>query len=157
MCFQQERQAKELYQSCCASGHELLLEIIPPVDSPLDDTTIASILTRFYKLNIRPDWWKLPLMSRTAWQKVSDVIKTRAPHCRGIVLLGLDAPTEDLRAGFKTSAEFDICKGFTVGRTLFAKPSRQWLSDQIDDQQLIDAIAANYVELIGHWRDRKAI
>ena len=154
--LQQERQVKELYQACCVSGHELLLEIIPPPESPVDDWTLANALTRFYNLGVRPDWWKLPPMNPCAWQKVSDVIKTRAPHCRGVVLLGLDAPTEDLRAGFNASAGFDICKGFTVGRTLFAETSRRWLANQIDDQQLIDTIAANYVELIGHWRDRKA-
>ena len=39
----QERQAKELYQACCASGHELLLEIIPPKDMPQDDNTLPRI------------------------------------------------------------------------------------------------------------------
>jgi len=152
----QERQAKELYQACCESGHELLLEIIPPKGTPVDDETLANALTRFYNLGVRPDWWKLPTMSRASWQKVSDVIATRAPHCRGVVLLGLDAPAAELQAGFNASKGFDICKGFTVGRTLFGVPSRQWLANEIDDQALVDAVAANYLQLIGFWRNRTA-
>ncbi|WP_271273467.1 bifunctional 5-dehydro-2-deoxygluconokinase/5-dehydro-2-deoxyphosphogluconate aldolase [Aliamphritea hakodatensis] len=154
--LQQERQAQELYRACCNSGHELLLEIIPPKDSPVTDDTLANALQRMFNLGIRPDWWKLPCMSRNAWQKVSDLIASRSPHCRGVVMLGLDAPAAELQAGFDQAAGFDICKGFTVGRTLFVQPSRQWLNGDINDQQLIDAVAANYVELIGFWRNRKA-
>ncbi len=154
--LQQERQAQELYRACCSSGHELLLEIIPPKDSPVTDDTLANALQRMYNLGIRPDWWKLPCMSRNAWQKVSNLITSRSPHCRGVVMLGLDAPAAELQAGFDQAAGFDICKGFTVGRTLFMQPSRQWLNGEINDQQLIDTVAANYIELIGFWRNRKA-
>ena len=154
--LQQERQVKELYQACCSSGHELLLEILPPADTVVDDDTCASVLARLYNLDIRPDWWKLPMMSRAAWRKVSDLISRRAPHCRGVVILGQDAPASALRAGFNACAGFDICKGFTIGRTIFAKPGRQWLAGEIDDEALVESVARNYVELIDHWRNRKA-
>jgi 5-dehydro-2-deoxygluconokinase len=95
-------------------------------------------------------------MSPNSWQQVTDIIADRAPHCRGVVMLGLDAPPAQLQASFDNSAGFDICKGFTVGRTIFSEPSRQWLSNTIDDQQLIDAVAENYIQLIGFWRNRKA-
>ncbi|ANO50494.1 bifunctional 5-dehydro-2-deoxygluconokinase/5-dehydro-2-deoxyphosphogluconate aldolase [Woeseia oceani] len=152
--LQQERQIKELYSACCTSGHTLLLEIIPASGTGADDDILANILTRMYNLDIRPDWWKLPCMSRAAWQNVSDVIKKRAPHCRGVVLLGLDAPVKELQAGFNASAGFDICKGFTVGRSLFSEPSRQWFSDAIDDEEFVDIVAANYLNLVGYWRNR---
>lgn len=154
--LQQERQVKELYQACCSSGHELLLEILPPAGAVVDDDTCASVLARLYNLEIRPDWWKLPMMSRAAWRNVSDLISRRAPHCRGVVILGMDAPANALRAGFNACAGFDICKGFTIGRTIFARPGRQWLAGEIDDEALIESVARNYVELIGYWRDRKA-
>jgi len=156
LILQQERQIKELYLACCASGHELLLEIIPPVGSVVDDETLPRALSRIYNLGVRPDWWKLPGMSRASWQSVSDIIETRAPHCRGVVMLGLDAPADELQASFNASAGFDICKGFTVGRTIFTKPSKQWLNNQLDDQQFIDAAAQNYLQLIGFWRNRRA-
>lgn len=157
LILQQERQIKELYRACCASGHELLLEIIPPADLPQDTNTVPRAVERIYNLGVRPDWWKLPAMqNRDSWQQVSDTIAQRAPHCRGVVMLGLDAPADELQAGFNCSAGFAICKGFTVGRTLFAEPSRQWLANQLDDQQFIEAVATNYVQLISYWRNRTA-
>lgn len=156
MRAQQERQIKELYRACCTSGHELLLEIIPPADSVVDDETFPRALSRIYNLGVRPDWWKLPGMSRVSWQSVTDIVNTRAPHCRGVVMLGLDAPANELQASFNASAGFDICKGFTVGRTIFTEPSKQWLKEEINDAQFIDAAAENYLQLIGFWRNRRA-
>ena len=150
----QERQVCELYQACQASGHEFLLEIIPPADKPKDDNTIIDIISRFYNLEVFPDWWKLPSPSRAEWQGISDQIATRAPHCRGVLLLGLDAPYEELRQGFNNSAGFAICKGFAVGRTIFGAPSRQWLAGDIDNDQLIRAVTDNYLRLIRYWRER---
>jgi len=152
----QERQAMELYKACCASGHELLLELIPPRDMPQDDSTLVRSIARFYNLGIRPDWWKLPSPSRAAWAQISDLIKTRAPHCRGVVLLGLDAPIDEIREGFNNTAGFDICKGFTIGRTLWAKESRQWLAGELDDEGLINSVSNNYLQLIQYWRERTA-
>ena len=153
--LQQERQVKELYQACCTSGHELLLEILPPADAVVEDDACASVLARLYNLGIRPDWWKLPAISRTEWQRVSDLISQRAPHCRGVVILGMDAPASELQAGFNASAGFDICRGFTVGRTIFAKSGKKWLAGEIDDDTLVNSVAKNYMELIGYWRNRE--
>ena len=150
----QERQIIELFKACCQSGHELLLEIIPPRDSVLSDNTLPSALTRLYNLGVRPDWWKLPTMPRAVWLKISEIINMRSPHCRGVVMLGLDAPLPELKKGFDQSAGIDICKGFTVGRSLFGTPSREWLANRLNDQEYIDAVASNYVELIETWRNR---
>jgi 5-dehydro-2-deoxygluconokinase len=146
----------ELYKACCASGHELLLELIPSRDMPQDDSTLVRSIARFYNLGIRPDWWKLPSPSRAAWARISDLIKTRAPHCRGVVLLGLDAPIDEIKQGFNNTAGFDICKGFTIGRTLWAKESRQWLAGELDDEGLINSVSNNYLQLIQYWRERTA-
>ena len=154
--LQQERQMRELYDACCTSGHELLLEIIPPGRAAADDVRIGSTLERIYNLGIRPDWWKLPPMSHTEWQKIDEIIAKRAPHCRGVVILGLDAPMAKLKAGFDASAGIDVCKGFTIGRTIFASPGRKWLAGNIDDEAFVSTVSRNYVELIDYWRNRKA-
>jgi len=153
----QERQAKELYQACCVSGHELLLELIPPRELAQDEDTLVRALERFYNLGIRPDWWKLPAPSAATWAKLSTLVKTRQPHCRGILLLGLDAPIEELKRDFANSVGVDICKGFTVGRTLWAKESYRWLANEIDDDQFVEQVGTNYFDLIEHWRNRGTV
>ena len=151
----QERQVQELYQACCVSGHELLLEIIPPKELPQDESTLARTIERFYNLAVYPDWWKLAPQTPAVWDRLSALIQTRAPHCRGIVLLGLEAPNEELRQGFNDGAAFPLVKGFTVGRTIFAEPCRGWFRGELDDAGLIDAVSENYIRLIRYWRERK--
>ena len=153
----QRRQIEELYNAVCVSGHELLLEIIPPKDLPSDETTIVRCMEMIYDIGVRPDWWKLPSPSRDAWQAISDLISKRAPHCRGVILLGLDAPIEQLAQSFADSANFPLCRGFAVGRSIFGAPSKAWLAGTIDDSQLKAAIAENYIKLVNAWDKRKEL
>ncbi|UYG00263.1 bifunctional 5-dehydro-2-deoxygluconokinase/5-dehydro-2-deoxyphosphogluconate aldolase [Halomonas sp. GD1P12] len=153
--LEQEERLRQLYQSACSQGLELLIEVIPPADMARDDTTLPRSLQRLYNLGIRPDWWKLPMMSDAALQAVGDIIEREDAYCRGIVLLGLDAPMADMKHGFEEAAKHSCCKGFTVGRTLFASASREWLAGRIDDESLVQQVASNYAELISAWRQLK--
>ncbi|MBU2711180.1 bifunctional 5-dehydro-2-deoxygluconokinase/5-dehydro-2-deoxyphosphogluconate aldolase [Zooshikella harenae] len=147
----QEQQLLSLYQVCQQTGHELLLEVIPPdFDAALK--TVPLTLQRFYNLGIYPDWWKLPALSASSWQQVTTLITERAPHCRGIVVLGLEAPIAELLSGFAIAAQFSIVKGFAVGRSVFGQSCKQWLAGEITDNALIDTVAAQYQLLIHGWR-----
>ncbi|MEI7189716.1 bifunctional 5-dehydro-2-deoxygluconokinase/5-dehydro-2-deoxyphosphogluconate aldolase [Dickeya dianthicola] len=150
----QERQVSEVYRACCQSGHELLLEVILPADMPRSDDLYLRAIQRFYNLGVRPDWWKLPPLSADGWQRLERLLVERDPHCRGVVILGLDAPIETLRQGFNAAAGQPVVKGFAVGRTLFAQPAQQWLRSDIDDRQLIADVKDNYLQLIALWRQR---
>ncbi|WP_191599985.1 bifunctional 5-dehydro-2-deoxygluconokinase/5-dehydro-2-deoxyphosphogluconate aldolase [Marinomonas algicola] len=154
---EQEQKVKDLYRACCASGHELLVEIIPPADSAVQDDTLSRSIERFYNLGVFPDWWKLPSPSKAAWKKIGALIKARAPHCRGVVLLGLDRPVDELQAGFNAAAEQDICKGFAIGRTIFSEPTKAWLSNQIDDTEYVARVKNNYLEMSRLWKQRTVV
>lgn len=151
----QERQVMELYHACAESGNELLLEIIPPRDLAADDDMFINAMQRFYNLGVQPDWWKLPPQSPDGWQRIGRLLQARAPHCRGVVMLGLDAPLDELKKGLMDSAGVDVCKGFAVGRTIFGEPSRRWLRGDYDDEQLIEAVLANYMTLVDAWQMRQ--
>ncbi|MGF1760864.1 5-dehydro-2-deoxygluconokinase [Photobacterium sagamiensis] len=152
--LEQEKTVKEVYQACCKSGHELLVEVILPADMERNDELYARALKRFYNLGVKPDWWKLPPLSSQGWDELSGVISERDSHCRGIVILGLDAPEDELKAAFAQSAGKPLVKGFAVGRTIFGQPSREWLAGEIDDQGLKDKIKQNYLNLVAMWRQR---
>ena len=76
-----------------------------------------------YALGIKPDWWKLePQASPAAWQNDrGGRSPNNDPWCRGVVLLGLEAPQDELEAAFAATADVGIVKGFAVGRTIFAE------------------------------------
>ncbi|MCL6331955.1 5-dehydro-2-deoxygluconokinase [Pectobacterium carotovorum subsp. carotovorum] len=151
---EQEMKVMEVYQACRQSGHELLLEVILPAGMPHSDALYLRAIQRFYNLGVRPDWWKLPPLSSEGWAQLTPLLAQRDPYCRGVVILGLDAPLETLQQGFSTAVGFPIVKGFAVGRTLFAQPAQKWLRNEIDDAELIEQVKHNYLQLIAVWRQR---
>jgi len=150
---EQEQAVLELYQSCCHSGHQLLLEVIPPKGDTLapGDSVLASI-ERLFQLGVRPDWWKLPCVDAGSAHKVCELIEITTPHCSGVVILGLDAPAEDLARGFEAFKGLELVKGFAVGRTIFAAAADEWLHNKINNEELIQRVEKNYSDIIDLWQ-----
>ena len=153
--LENEAQVRSLYDAVQASGHELLLEIIPPAELTRTPETVYRALKRFYNLGIYPEWWKLEPMAAEQWHAIDSLIEERDPYCRGVLLLGLSAPMEKLAAGFRDARSSRICRGFAVGRTIFHEPSRAWLAGEIDDKMLVQRVRASFEALIGAWRDAR--
>jgi 5-dehydro-2-deoxygluconokinase len=154
--LEQEAQIRALYDAVQASGHELLLEIVPPTEPPRDDDTVYRALKRLYNLEIFPEWWKLEPMSADVWPKIDALIAERDPYCRGVVLLGQNASADKLAAGFRDARVSSSCRGFAVGRTIFQEPSRRWLAGEIDAATLVRDVRGTFESLIGMWRDARA-
>jgi 5-dehydro-2-deoxygluconokinase len=154
--LENEAQVRALYDAVQASGHELLLEIIPPPELPRAPDTVLRALKRLYNLGICPEWWKLEPMPAAEWRAIDALIAERDPYCRGVLLLGLNAPIDKLAAGFREARASRSCHGFCVGRTIFHEPSRAWLAGEIDDKTLVQRVRASFEQLIGAWRDARA-
>jgi 5-dehydro-2-deoxygluconokinase len=154
----QEERVRELWEATRFSGHELLLEIIPPrQETPegSEDDAVLRAVTRMYNLGIKPEWWKLAPMQDHGWQALADIIAQRDPHCRGAVILGLNQPLDYLVDSL-LRARNPIVKGFMVGRTLWAAAALKWLRGDSDDAALMDEVAGNFTVLVGAWRARHA-
>ncbi|AOK29991.1 MULTISPECIES: bifunctional 5-dehydro-2-deoxygluconokinase/5-dehydro-2-deoxyphosphogluconate aldolase [Burkholderia] len=156
--IEQETQLRALYDAVQASGHELLLEVIPPRRDDLPHTaeTVYRAIKRLYNIGLYPEWWKLAPLDAAQWQAVDALIAERDPSCRGVVLLGLSASVEELVDGFNAAAASATCRGFTVGRTIFHEPSRAWLAGEIDDDALIAQVRHTFETLIDAWRTARA-
>jgi len=153
----QDAELVRLYRACEATRLELLLEVIPPKDGPaVGPDTVARALARIYAGGVFPDWWKLPPPDAAGWDAIERVIREHDPHCRGVLLLGLEAPPEELAQGFAAAASRPLCRGFAVGRSIFAEPAAAWLRGESDDAQTVAAIARGYRELIERWRAHAA-
>jgi 5-dehydro-2-deoxygluconokinase len=103
-------------------------------------------------VGIFPEWWKLEPMTPGQWRAVDALIAERDRYCRGIVLLGQGASVESLADGFRAARDSTTCRGFAVGRTIFADPARAWLAGSLDDAGLVAAVRADYEALIRAWR-----
>ncbi len=133
-------------------GREILIEIIASKFGPLSDDTIARALAELYDAGLKPDWWKLePQASVAAWRAIDAVIALRDPFCRGVVLLGLEAPIEALKESFAAARTAARVRGFAVGRTIFAESAERWLNGRIGDDQAVDEMAAKFATLVDLW------
>ncbi|MCA0278134.1 MAG: 5-dehydro-2-deoxygluconokinase [Proteobacteria bacterium] len=157
---EQQQKLRTLFEAARKVGRELLVEIIAGKHGKLDENTIPRALEELYALGIKPDWWKLePQASAAAWKKIEAVINTNDPYCRGVVLLGLEAPLADLEVAFAATADAAVVKGFAVGRSIFAHAAEEWLAGRMDDQAAVDDMAQRFEQLTKAWlaaRDRRA-
>jgi 5-dehydro-2-deoxygluconokinase len=152
----QERELKRVFDACRSVGRELLVEIIASRHGPVSDDTVATVIDRLYAIGIKPDWWKLEQQpSDAAWAAVSRAIEAGDPLCRGIVLLGLEAPAADLANAFRIAARCPKVKGFAVGRTIFADAAKAWLAGRMDDAAAVDEMAARFSHLVDAWDDAR--
>ncbi len=149
----QERDLLRLHDAARRIGRELLVEIIAGKHGPLRTDTVAAILQRLYDRGIKPDWWKLePQRDEAAWHAVGAVIARNDAYCRGIVLLGLEAPESELEAAFAAAAREPQVKGFAVGRTIFNDAARRWLKGEISDDAAIADMASRFQRLVDAWQ-----
>ncbi|MBL0371126.1 5-dehydro-2-deoxygluconokinase [Rhizobium sp. KVB221] len=149
---EQQQKIRALFDAARKVGRELLVEIIAGKHGTLDDTTISRSLSELYALGIKPDWWKLePQHSPNAWRNIEKVIADNDPWCRGIVLLGLEAPAAELEKAFAATTVAPMVKGFAVGRTIFAHAAQQWMAGAMTDEQAIADMAARFEALTKAW------
>ncbi|WP_162783500.1 bifunctional 5-dehydro-2-deoxygluconokinase/5-dehydro-2-deoxyphosphogluconate aldolase [Devosia naphthalenivorans] len=140
------------YDAARKIGRDLLIEIIAGKHGAVNDTTIAQALTEIYDAGIKPDWWKLEAQANAAaWDAIDRVIETRDPFCRGVVLLGLDAPLDVLEAGFAAARSSRTVKGFAVGRTIFGEAARAWLGGTMSDEEAVAEMAGRFGTLVDIW------
>jgi 5-dehydro-2-deoxygluconokinase len=155
--LEQEAQLKSLYDATRASGHELLVELIPPKIPVEVADVLPRAIQRLYDIGIYPEWWKLQPQPRTVWQRLDELILGCDPYCRGVVLLGLNARADEVAQGFVDAADSRVCRGFAVGRTIFQEPARAWLIGEIDDRKLVGQVQSSFEYLIRAWRATRGL
>jgi 5-dehydro-2-deoxygluconokinase len=154
----QERELLRVSDAARTAGRELLIEIIAGKHGALTDSTVAAVLERLYALGIKPDWWKLePQKSAAAWRAIEKTVEMHDPYCRGIVMLGLEAPERELAAAFGTASGTKLVKGFAVGRTIFADAADKWLSGRMTDQEAVADMAARFQSLVSIWKETQHV
>lgn len=152
---EQEATLKRVALACRQVGRELLVEIICSKNGVVGDDTMASVMRRLYEIGIKPDWWKLEGQpSAAAWAGVDAAIAENDPYCRGVVLLGLDAPLPELEQAFRLAQTAKTVKGFAVGRSIFGEAARGWLAGALDDEAATAMMAGRFGRLVDAWQAR---
>jgi 5-dehydro-2-deoxygluconokinase len=140
---------RRLEAGCRAAELEWMLEVVPPVGAGHDDDVLLRGVGQMYDAGLTPDYLKLPaLAGQGGWDRLSDLVRARDPWCRGVVVLGLDRPFEDLRPGLELAAAQEACAGFAIGRTVFGEAARRWFAREIGDAEAVDEMARNFDRIV---------
>ena len=153
---EQQEKLRALHDAARKVGRELLVEIIAGKHGKLADDTVARAVGELYALGIKPDWWKLePQASPKAWQATAEVIEANDAHCRGVVLLGLEAPEAELAKAFAAAKCAPVVKGFAVGRTIFGDVAERWLAGRLSDAGAAAEMASRFARLCKLWHESR--
>ncbi|HXT06302.1 MAG TPA: 5-dehydro-2-deoxygluconokinase [Roseiarcus sp.] len=147
----QERELLRLYDAARRIGRQLLIEIVAGKHGSLGDSTVAAVIARLYEIGVKPDWWKLEAQTPAAWALIDAAIAAGDPLCRGVMVLGQEAPEAELAAAFRIARGCRQVKGFAVGRTIFVEPARRWFAGQGTDEDAVRSMADAFARLCGHW------
>jgi 5-dehydro-2-deoxygluconokinase len=146
----QERDLRRLHAACRAQQRELLLALSTGQRDPGADH-LATVLSRLYGLDIRPDWWQLDVPADLqAWEQCAAIISAADEFCGG-VLVELDAPLEEASRLLALAARTAIVRGFVTRRTITAAPVAAWLAGVLSDEALIEDIASRFRALAEVW------
>jgi 5-dehydro-2-deoxygluconokinase len=149
----QERELLRVHAAARGLGRELLVEIIAGKHGALHPTRSRPCCAASTGSASSPIGGSSnPSATPAAWRAVADAIAAHDPSCRGIVLLGLDAPEAELEAAFAVAAREPLVRGFAVGRTLFADAARRWLKGEIDDAAAVSDMASRFQRLVDAWQ-----
>jgi 5-dehydro-2-deoxygluconokinase len=148
---------RTLYDAVKQSGHELLLELLPPLNANAAASEhVLRSMKRIYDLGIRPEWWRVAPLAAPGWAEVDALIAERDPYCRGVLLSGPPMRREELAAAFAAAAQHRSCRGFTTGPEVFVEPARAWLRNEIDDTTLVASVSVRLAEVAGLWRKTRS-
>ena len=163
LCFYHPDDAAELkaeqtetlraaYEAARKVGRDILIEIIASKAGPITGETTARALAELYAAGLKPDWWKLEAQPDVdAWARIDVVIEANDPLCRGVLLLGLEAPEDELARGFAAAQTSRTVRGFAVGRTIFADAAKAWFAGTMTDAEAVADMAGRFRRLVGIW------
>jgi 5-dehydro-2-deoxygluconokinase len=139
------------FEAARTVGRDLLIEIICSKHGAVDDTTISRTLAELYDAGLKPDWWKLESQTPVAWSNIDAVIAERDAYCRGVLVLGLDAPMDKLIAALSVAKRAKSVRGFAVGRTIFAEAAKAWFAGTASEEETVEAMAQKFDALMVAW------
>lgn len=149
-------QLRRLGAAARATGHELLLEILPKGDDAAAvEACFLDWVAWCYEAGISPDYWKTDILSPAAWERLEALIQSHDPHCRGVLILGMNRNEEELARDFRKLPASARPLGFAVGRTIFLPAAQQWFAGNISDGEARDAMAAAFLRVVHNWGERR--
>ncbi len=143
-----KEQLRRLFSAVRATGHDLLIELI----AEEGDHVLLQWMETCYALGVYPDYWKiLPPTQAETWNKLEEMLERHDPYCRGFLVLGNNAPAEDLKKVFSSIPRIRHVLGFAIGRSVFLDAAEKWFAGALSDSEASSAMSGIFCQLIKSW------
>ena len=134
---------------CRAQGRQWILELAGAAQ-PLRGAALSQVLSRLYRLDIRPDWWALePQPDGAAWDECLRPVLQNDPFCRGVLVTLGDASRA--AEALRVAAGAPLVRGFIAGGSIFTDLSTAWAAGRLSDAAAVARIAERFEALAGAW------
>lgn len=149
------------------AGRTFLLELLVPgsesqeasvddYDTDLRPSLTVEVIGYLQDHGVEPDVWKIEGLDR-AEDAARVVAATRqggrdAAQC---VILGRDAPEDDLDRWLSVAAPVDGFVGFAIGRSIWEEPLGHVIAGEMRSEDAEDVIAANYRHFVDTWLEAR--
>lgn len=160
---EQLRRLATVYHELEERGQPTLLEILqPPTDDQLASVDgdksrydrelrpklMIQAIEQINDAGVFPNVWKLEgLHDEHQASEVLDAARARAPHPTDAVVLGRNAPDEQVDAWVTDAARAGFA-GFAIGRSIWWNAAHQWLENQLARAEAVEAIATRYSRFV---------
>ncbi len=145
-----DRALVALDAACQAQKRDLLLETLASPHGPVDESTIAGLMTRIHRLGVKPRWWLIEDQpGPCGWRNVADVVAAHDPACEGFLTIA--RTIESFPPVVAAARRESMTKGFCAGRCMFAETAEPWLLGRIDDAAAVVEIADRFAEVVAMW------
>ncbi|OII37360.1 hypothetical protein BIU98_16355 [Curtobacterium sp. MMLR14_010] len=164
------QQAADLAEVATAlrdAGRPFLVELLVPgtdeqqasvedYDRDLRPDLVVQVLEYLQDHGVEADVWKLEGLDRT--EDAERVVATARRDGRDSVqciVLGRDAPEEQLDHWLRTAAPVDGFVGFAIGRSNWEEPLEDVVREGLDTEAAEGLIAANYRHFVDTWLEAR--
>lgn len=164
------QQASDLAEVATAlrdAGRSFLVELLVPgtdeqkasvedYDRDLRPDLVVQVLEYLQDHGVEADVWKLEGLDRT--EDAERVVATARRDGRDAVqciVLGRDAPEEQLDHWLRTAAPVDGFVGFAIGRSNWEEPLEDVVREGLDTEAAEGLIAANYRHFVDTWLEAR--
>jgi myo-inositol catabolism protein IolC len=149
------------------AGRPFLVELLVPgtdeqkdsvedYDRDLRPDLVVQVLEYLQDHGVEADVWKLEGLDRT--EDAERVVATARRDGRDAVqciVLGRDAPEEQVDHWLRTAAPIDGFVGFAIGRSNWEEPLEDVVREHLDTEAAEGLIAANYRHFVDTWLEAR--
>jgi myo-inositol catabolism protein IolC len=165
-----ERQASELADIAGVlhgAGRPFLVELLVPAtdeqrasvedyDRDLRPDLVVQVIEYLQDHGVEADVWKLEgLDERADAERVVRAVRRGGRDAVQCIVLGRDAPEEQLDHWLRTAAGVDGFVGFAIGRSNWEEPLEDVVREHLDTEAAEGLIAANYRHFVDTWLEAR--